>query len=70
MRMVMMRTIMIILIKVRIMIMILFIMVMMRIIMIIILIKAALELQNNVRLETRFVRAGENFHSFTVEDWR
>jgi len=25
---------------------------------------------NNVRLETRSVRAGENFHSFTVEDWR
>jgi len=44
-------------------------MVMMKSIMII-LIKAALELQNNVRLETRFVRAGENFHSFTVEDWR
>jgi len=43
-------------------------MVMMRIMMII-LIKAA-ESYNNVRLETRSVRAGENFHSFTVEDWR
>jgi len=43
-------------------------MVMMRIIMII-LIKAA-KSYNNVRLETRSVRAGENFHSFTVEDWR
>merc|ERR1711974_412917 len=25
---------------------------------------------HNFRLETRPVRAGENFHSFTVEDWR
>jgi len=52
-------------------------MVMMRII-IIILIKAAKSYKNcynaksynNVRLETQSVRAGENFHSFTVEDWR
>jgi len=43
-------------------------MVMMRIMMII-LIKTA-KSYNNVRLETRSVRAGENFHSFTVEDWR
>ena len=28
------------------------------------------ELQQCSTLETRFVRAGENFHSFTVEDWR
>jgi len=40
----------------------------MRMIMVI-SIKAA-KSYNNVRLETRSVRAGENFHSFSVEDWR
>merc|ERR1739845_339058 len=37
--------------------------------MMIISVKTA-ESYNNVRLETRSVRAGENFHSFSVEDWR
>jgi hypothetical protein len=38
-------------------------------VMMIVSVKAA-KSYNNVRLETRSVRAGEIFHSFTVEDWR
>jgi hypothetical protein len=38
-------------------------------VMMIVSVKAA-KSYNNVRLETRSVRAGENFHSFSVEDWR
>jgi hypothetical protein len=44
-------------------------MVIISLMMMIVSVKAAWS-YNNVRLETRSVRAGENFHSFAVEDWR